>query len=523
MKNKILYIALLAGTLSFGFFACEDKIDPLIEELELQRALSPSGLTARIRNLTTIELTWITRADADHYVVEFSEDNLEFNSIIHTATVTPEQIPYQRAFDGETLYSARVKGVSANGVADSKWVAVSIMTAQENIFLPVQDADIAATEVTVRWPANSDVSQLVINPGNIERPITDPEKVAGAATVTGLTGETDYVVQLKKGTKHRGSVSFRTLIDLGNAIAVHPEDDLNAIVSAAQPGDAFVLFPGDYTVFTGNIVLNNPISLKGLYPNDKPKIHVQFSIEAGATEVELRDLDIDGDATLNDAFRFNSAAVTYNAFTISGCYIHDFTRSLVAGNVASTVTAINIDNSVFTDILTSGGDLIDFRNTYVAELTLTNSTFDNCAPGRDFIRMDAAAGFTGTGKTANVSIDRCTLYGVSNSLASTRRVLYVRFVTNVLTVKNTLIAGSTGFYTNQAATTQPTFQNNNYFNAQRFYDAAFEAPPIANLKIDNSGTHTTLDPGFTDAANGNFTLSNQTLKDNGVGDPRWLQ
>jgi hypothetical protein len=523
MKNKILYIALLVGTLSFGFFACEDKIDPIIEELELQRVLSPTDLTARVRNLTTIELTWVTRADADHYVVEFSEDNLEFNTIIHTATVTAEQIPYQRALDGETLYSARVKGVSADGVTDSKWVAVSIMTAQENIFLPIQDADVAATEATVRWPANSDVSHLVITPGNTERVITDSEKTAGSATVTGLTGETDYVVQLKKGTKHRGSVSFRTLIDLGNAIAVHPEDDLSAVVAAALPGDAFVLFPGDYTVFTGTIVLNKSISLKGLYPNNKPKIHVQFTLETGASDVELRDLDMDGDATLTDALRFNSAAMTYNALTISGCNIHDFARSLVAGNVASTVTAITIDNSVFTDILTSGGDLIDFRNTYVASLSITNSTFDNCAPGRDFVRMDAAAGFTGTGKTANVSIDRCTLYGVSNNLSSTRRILYVRFVTNVLSVKNTLIAGSTGFYTNQAATTQPTFQNNNYFNAQRFYDAAFEAPPIANLKIDNSGTHTTVDPGFTDAANGNFTVSNQTLKDNTVGDPRWLQ
>ncbi|HMJ70420.1 MAG TPA: DUF4957 domain-containing protein [Cyclobacteriaceae bacterium] len=523
MKNKILYIALLVGTLSFGFFACEDKIDPIVEELELQRVLSPTGLTARVRNLTTIELTWITRADADHYVVEFSEDNLEFKTIIHSATVTAEQIPYQRAFDGETLYSARVKGVSADGVADSKWMAVSITTAQENIFLPLQDADIAATEATVRWPANSDVSHLVITPGNTERTITDSEKTAGAATVTGLTGETDYVVQLKKGTKHRGAVGFRTLIDLGNAIAVHPEDDLNAIVAAAQPGDAFVLFPGDYTVFIGNIVLNKAISLKGLYPNNKPKIHVQFSVEAGATEVELRDLDIDGDATLTDALRFNSAAVTYSALTISGCNIHDFARSLLAGNVASTVTAISIDNSVFTDILTSGGDFIDFRNTYVAGLTITNSTFDNCAPGRDFIRMDAAAGFTGTGKTANVSIDRCTLYGVSNNVTSTRRILYVRFVNNVLSVKNTLIAGSTGFYINQAATTQPTFLNNNYFNAQRFYDAAFEAPAIANLKIDNSGTHSTLDPGFTDAANGNFKLSDQTLKDKTIGDPRWLQ
>jgi len=28
-------------------------------------------------------------------------------------------------------------------------------------------------------------------------------------------------------------------------------------------------------------------------------------------------------------------------------------------------------------------------------------------------------------------------------------------------------------------------------------------------------------PGFTDAANGNFKVSNQTIIDNEIGDPRW--
>jgi hypothetical protein len=527
MRNKNIYIGtIILGLLSFTLIRCDDNVDPLVEELTLSRVLAPTELIARVRNLTTIELTWTPRADADHYIVEFSEDNLEFNTIIHTATVTAEDLPYQKTFDGETLYSARVKGVSASGVEDSKWVAVSITTAQENIFLPQVDGDVAATEATVRWPANSEVTHFIITPGDVERTITAEEKAAGVATITGLTGEINYVVVLKKETKHRGSVSFTTLIDLGGATPVHPEDDLNAVITAALPGDVLVLFPGDYTVYTGAITLNKSISIKGLYPYDKPKLHVQFNLENGVSDVTVRDLDLGGDATLTDVFKYNTESLVYGSLNIVACTIHDFTRSLVAATslLNTKIASVSIENCVMTDILTTSGDFIDFRTPHVTAISVTNSTFDNCSPARDFIRVDnvapAASGFSGTGLTSTVLIDHCTIFKPATGAAN-RRLTYVRFSQNVVTVKNTIIAETTGYYTNQTSTTQPVCLNNNYFNAPRFHDAATEV--IANLKIDNSGTHTTLDPGFTDAANGNFTVSNQTIKDNNVGDPRWLQ
>jgi hypothetical protein len=252
-------------------------------------------------------------------------------------------------------------------------------------------------------------------------------------------------------------------------------------------------------------------------------LHVQFSLENAAAAVEIRDLDLDGDGVLNDVFRYNTASVEYGSLSIVGCTVHDFIRSLVGANAtASKVASVTIDNCVMTDMLTAGGDFIDFRNTYVANVTITNSTFDNCSAARDFVRMDAVVppnGFSGTGLTSTLLIDHCTLYNVSNNLTTTRRITYVRFNANVVTVRNTVIAETTGIYTNQATTSQPACTNNNYFNAPRFYDAAFEV--IAGLKVDASGTHTTLDPGFTNAAGGNFTITNQTLLDNAVGDPRW--
>jgi len=516
MRTKFIYTGVLAGLLSLTFIGCDDNIDPLITELDVDRVFSPIELTAKIRTLTTIELDWKTRDDADHYVVEFSEDSLEFNTIIRSVTVLPDELPLQETFDGETRYSARVKGVSGNGLEDSKWTAVTIKTALENIFLPIQDGDIEAVTATLRWTPNSDVTHFVINPGNVQRDITAAEKAVGVATIEGLTGNTNYTVLLKKGTKQRGSISFTTLIDVGDATRVYPTDNLSTVIGAAADGDVLVLYPGEYAVFTGLITINKSLTIRGLYPYDKPKVHVQFNLENGAAAVELIDLDMDGDVLLTDVVRYNAAGTDFGSLLISGCTIHEFTRSLVGGNVAAKVASVTIDNCVMTDIVSNGGDFIDFRNTYLADLNITNSTFDNCAPGRDFVRIDAAVGYTGTGLTSDVLIDHCTLYNVSNTQD---RILYVRFANNVLNVQNTLIANTDGYYTNQASTTQPSCNNNNYFSAVGFFTPAY----VANAKIDISGNHTTLDPGFTDAVNGNFTVTNQSVKDDLVGDPRWLQ
>jgi hypothetical protein len=525
MKNNYIRISFLIGIFSLALYGCDDLADPIIEELEVSRVFAPTELEARIRDLTTIELNWKVRDDADHYVVEFSEDSLAFTNVVRTVTVGPDELPLQEVFDGETRYSARVKGVSADGVADSKWAVVTIVTGLENIFYPLQDGDVDASTATLSWPPNSDVTRFVINPGNVERLITADEKAAGKATISGLTASTEHHVVIYKGTKQRGSVEFTTLIDVGGATRVYPEDDLSAIVAAATEGDVLVLYPGEYLAFTGALNIDKSVSIRGLYPYNKPLLHVQFTIQPGAGDVAITDLELDGTFTpeggtatiLDHAFVYNASG-TYGDLTVSGCTIHDYNKSLAAGSssVVAEIGEIKFDNCIVTSVLTNSADFIDFRAAYVANVTLLNSTFNNCAPGRDFIRLDAAAGLSGTGKNAAVLIDHCTIYASSNTQD---RILYVRFATNTLTVQNTLFAGTTAYYTNQTASSQPECSNNNYFNAAGFTTADY----VTGAKIDLSSNFTTLDPGFADPAAGNFAISNQTLLDNAVGDPRWRQ
>ena len=123
-----------------------------------------------------------------------------------------------------------------------------------------------------------------------------------------------------------------------------------------------------------------------------------------------------------------------------------------------------------------------------------------------------------TGLTANVLIDGCTISNPNMLGTAAFSVLYTRFVTNVITVKNTLFANTPAPYTRETATSNPTFTNNNYFNSPNLNG---NPNALANNRPDTTGA--ALNPQFTNAATGDFTLGNQTLKDNKVGDPRWIK
>ncbi|WP_026727691.1 DUF5123 domain-containing protein [Flavobacterium denitrificans] len=520
MKTKYIIKGIFAALiLALTFSSCETFNEEVIDTLDVNRAFSPIELKATVRNETSVELNWTVKPDADHYVVQFSADDPEFKTIFKTVNVAPSELPVKVQLEGETVYSIRVKAVSSTGLEDSKWSVTTATTLSEQLFYPVQDADIEATQVTLRWVPNSNVTQITAEPGGISHTITAAEKTAGVAVVKGLTGETTYTATLLNGTKKRGTTTFKTGIDIGTGILVKETDDLNAKISAAPAGSVLVLMPGDYKVFTGEIILAKSITLRGLRTGDKPKLHVRFTLNAGVTNLSLIDLDVEGSGVGDSNFiTISGASTSYGDILISGSYIHDYLRALVYGNAsAAKVASFTVDNSIVKNVNTNAqADFIDFRNTYAATITVKNSTFDSCSVGRDFVRADAVApanGFSGTGLTTTVLIDSCTLYKTSDTSAP-KRILYVRFGSNASTVKNTLITSTSAIYTNQALTTMPTFIKNYYNLAASFIDAT-----IPNNKIDNSAT--TADPQFVNAAAGNFKVQNQTMIDNKIGDPRW--
>lgn len=487
--------------------------DVLIEDLQVDREFAPIGLKAMIRNQTAVELNWTQDDDVQNYVVEISKDQ-NFEAIAETTNVSASDLPIKINLMGETVYYIRVKAISSRGLEDSKWATATAETLTEQLFLPTQPGDIKATEALFRWTPNSSVTHILITPGDITQAITSQEITEGTAIVTGLTGETEYTATLYNDALVRGVSNFATGIDIGDGILVTPEDDLMQIIAAASPGDVLVLDAGDYTEQAGVINLDKPLTIRGLRSYDKPLLKVTFALNDGATDIRLIDLDLTGDveADITNVIDFAGAG-NYDSLLISGCNIHDYDKSLIKGQTTSAIVqSVIIENSIISNILTNSADFIDFRGSDVLNLTLRTSTFNNCAPSRDFLRLDNAGDSHGTGQTLNVLVDSCTIYSVSNT---GKRILYVRFDANKITVQNTLFAETTAIYSNQTSTDPNTvFLNNNYFNAPGLIDST-------QRLSDASGTDTTLDPAFSNAAAGDFTISNQTLIDNQVGDPRW--
>ena len=526
MKTKYIIKGLLASLILLVVsVSCDSYNESVVNDIGNTRLFSPVNVKAIIRNQTNVELNWDVRDQDDHYVIEVSADDPNFTTIFKTVKVTAAELPVRIALEGETLYSIRIKAVSASGLEDSKWAVTTANTLSEQLFLPVQEGDIASKEAIVRWVAGSNVTQIVLIPGNITHVITADEKASGIATITGLSPETSYQANLFNNTKKRGAIAFETGIDIGDGVLVKNTEDLLVVIANATSGAKLFLEPGNYKTIgadgvtpSTDIALNKSITISGIPGKARPVLHYKITANAGTSNISLLNLDLDGTGIENASVVTVSATAvsTFGDILISGCKVHDYTRSLLSASNAggSKIASFTTENSEVTNVNTNNGaEFINVRTAYVASTVLKNSTFNNCSASRDFIRLDAVA--TITGSTSKVLIESCTIN--NPGMIITNRLLYVRFASNECTVKNTLFSNTAAIYSsNQAGTTLPVFSNNNYFNSPNFQNTA-----IASNKVDAAGT--ALNPGFANAATGDFTISNQTLIDNKVGDPRWIK
>lgn len=494
--------------------SCSDDLTE-ITEINYDRVFSPTKLEATILNRTNVRLRWINNTSARSYTIElFANDSLTFSGtpVLTLEGITGSQIPYViENLEGETRYSARVKAVGSE-TADSKWTGVFFRTAAEHLLLPFQDGDIAPTSVLFRWPAGQEVTGIILNPGNIVHTVTPTEVAEGFAIVSGLTGETDYTARVMNRDKVRATVSFTTLVDIGNATPVYPEDDFIAMLAGANDGDAFALFPGTYGDMSQFAVSKN-VEIKAVYPYDKPVLNGYISME-GNSALLLQGIVLDGTGLIdgNQAIVFATAGASYGDVTIENCEIRNHVKGVYYLNVAALVESITINNSLIHHVECVGGDLFDSRTGAIKILTLSNNTIYNSALARDMVRYDNASGnFPGIEST--IIIDRNTIYNVCNG--SSNRLLYIRYTGHQTTFTNNIVASSGGIFSNQATTSIPAFSNNNYYEAPGFLPGGSSSSRF----FDDNGLQ--LNPEFENPNEGNFKVNNIDVITKGMGDPRW--
>ncbi|MGQ1891221.1 fibronectin type III domain-containing protein [Thermophagus sp. OGC60D27] len=520
MNTIFKYLIILLGTVGMiGFYGCSDDIDPEITDLELSRLFSPTNLEVRVINQTSVRLTWDAVNYAESYEVEFYENgNEDFagTPVKTKSGLTMKDLPYlEPGFRGDTEYSVRVKAVAEN-IADSKWVSTAFETGTEQIFYDVDPDDLTHNSVILRWPPGEVATTITIAPGNLVHNITDEEIAEGAALIEGLSSETDYVAVMKRDNDTRGTISFRTLIDLGGAIQVFPEDDLVAIIDNAEPDDAFALMPGEY-VIDGNIGVSKTVSLKGVYPNQKPVIKGAIIRMSGGAGLELRNLILDGSTSDgNQTIIYDEELSTpYGKVVIDGCEISNYTKGVFYASKAVLIESVSITNTIYSDIECNGGDFIDFRGGMTKKLDFINNTVYNSAADRDLIRMDDDGSDNFPGNSCVVTFENNTLYNVINKEGTTRRIMYVRHADHSIFVRNNLFSNVLANYSRQSQTNIVEFDRNNYHNSPNLYDNSFP-------HFDGSTTYLTVDPEFADPANADFTVSQEDIIFYQIGDRRWI-
>jgi hypothetical protein len=498
--------------------ACKDDIEPVIESMDFQRLFIPLKLTSRVMNKVDVQLSWEKMSNTDAYVVEISLDSMVYQTKILTDTVLPDEIPFTANLEGETKYTARVKGISYHGIDESKWAAVVFTTDPEQIIKEV--VDITGTGATIKWTAGLNVTKIVFTPGNIIHTITTAEKAAGVAVCTGLASETDYVAKIYNGEKQRGMKSFKTLIDLGGSTPLYNGDNIVAALDAAADGESFVLFPGTYTLSA--YALKKNIRIRGLYPTNKPTIVGQFTFGVDLASVVFENVILDGlDATTySNPLQFSGAA-TIGLISFEGCVIKNYKSHLFYdASSSATLNEFKLNNCLVDNIAGNGGDGFDFRNSCVKKLTYSNSTFSNGF--RTFLRLD----YTGA-NVQEVTIDHCTFYQVcifNNSNNTGMLRVNGTGAAHKVSLTNSIlygIGGSTTYgYMSKAkisATTTVTLSNNDYYASPTLWTNA----PFLGTAKDYDAKALELNPAFADASNGNFKVGEYLLSSGKIGDPRW--
>jgi hypothetical protein len=304
-------------------------------------------------------------------------------------------------------------------------------------------------------------------------------------------------------------VAFSTLKEAN----VTPLDNLGAIIDAAEEGATLILAEGTYDL--GSKAITKSITIEGQKSYDMPVINGQLTVGTTVAHINLKNLIFQGQGAFGQFFNASAAACNLGALTIDGCDVSGYANNIIYNNSGGTYGDITITNSYIHDIPGSGGDGFDIRGGVFGSLTVENTTIANGI--RTMLRMQVAANVA----FRNVTFYKvCTVAGGNNrgffrmsGPGNSLEVSKCLFVETGLNEAVDVTRGSWSLAGDVNAAVVTNYSNNYYFNVIGLFTGQYTDPSQVDA--------TQANPGFEDAPNGDFTITNQLLIDEQIGDPRW--
>lgn len=529
-RYKIAIFGLLALA-AMATTSCSDPDDE-IKSLEFGRNFSPLGIEAKNVKETTADINWNSSYGATSYNLEvYADDSLTFAGTPEKVITDITSMPYTvEGLQFDTQYSVRVQAVTeGDDSRTSTWNGVYFRTSAKQFLKNPKEDDILDRSVVLTWEVEDGYDVTTIKIGDITHEITAEERAAGKATISGLNPETEYTAYLYYNGKQCGNRKFTTIADLEGATIVTPEDNLRSLLENAEEGQVFALQGGTYRLSNedGEVIsakISKSITIKGIRSTNRPVIYGRIQLDEPLSLLVSQTVWNMTENNSTDQFINFKGEGVYPSVVIENTEVigAEGQKGFFYLNVTATVNEFTVNNCVVHDIECSGGDLFDSRKGYIAKLSLTNSTFYECAKARDFIRYDDASGSFSGVADPEVVVDHCTLYNVGATEAN-YRLIYVRFANNHVTFTNNIVEGTNykrGFTNQKSTDPEPTLQNNYYFNTVNLVSAGASADASITW-FDENGTVLSDSP-FKNASGGDFTLDVDSKAYAGAaGDPRW--
>lgn len=547
MKKIFSSIALGAALmLSSAFVNSCQKAPKEIVEIEFTNVLTPITLTGDVTSAgDVVKVNWSKSKGAESFELEFYSDEL-LQNLEKSVVVLPEELPISIKLDIDKKYYYRVRGVSKT-LQPSKWAVFTdkegnpsaLKTYAVKSSANPELVERTSTSITVSWElpiGDTELTHLlaVDNKGNeTEAQITDLS--AGVVTVEDLTPSTQYTVSLCYKSAKRGSLSAwtRPAMDGSETVVTTSEELTQAVLDGAHN---IVVAYSDEAYLAGTMTVSGDFNIRGVSAVDgtKPVINGSFEAAAGLTSVHIEDLDLCGEAAgeitqQGSALTLGVESLSLTDVEIVNCIVRNYIRGIFSDSKGNVVSGhVLIDGVIEQNIKGDGGDNIDARNSYnYGELLVRNSTFTTGC--RTFMRLDAK-GKVGAIEFTNNTVNNLLYNGGSLIIggSNVKGIFYVRGSYDSFKVsKNLFLNNNCWLVASDSASKIPEFDKNYTFNCvDQFYTSAKldGTSPKSGMSKDvvvKNGASLANDPCYN-SADGIFNLTESTLVNAKIGDPRWF-
>ena len=533
---KISIYALLLGALVLT--SCKEDELP-----EADRIFTPVGLSISTSSgigICDLIVKWDIMPGAQSYTIVLSKDSLQFNdaNIIEKFVTEKPEHTFPNLRRGQ-LVTVSLRSNSHDMEHDSRILASVLRIPIENIFYSAQSGDVKATSITMRYPMDDLVTHLKLT--NVETgeitiyPLSEKDIESGIYKMTGVSGETNYIVEIYYGDEIRGKREVTTAYAPSGPNVIYLDDTIkikDVLTNADYIGKILVLPENHVDTITSNIEIVGGMTIYGHPDGERASIESTtgsiFRLPANASEHPIEFIYCnfwkENPTNTDYIFNMNAAFGDVPKLAFTNCRMANFRRNFfrVQGGGAGIIESLEIDNCEFEGMGTNGDYAffhIDVAGTAIRNISIKNSTFN--IVGCHFIYF----GQSRTIGCQSVTIENCTFYNAMHSGAA-RWFINLGNVNNpensIITLKN-VILGSTVL--NSTADPLPVHNGIKRENVTIVIEEVYQTnswivreETAIDAKIYN-GSVTDL---FVDPAKGNFAIKDSDFAGkNTTGDPRW--